>query len=188
MYSRSSELEEHKDFTADQVRAMYLKKYNNLPTSGRCSNKDPMDAPILSLVWVAQNLVDDSNKSYDKSNTPNIESTKGEPYYTRDLPPWILEYPKGGMGNKTKDGKEYWMCKEHCAGKFQWVHHKTEDCRKRTGTSSSSRGSTDPPSKRDSNKIMNLTKDFKDGIMDIKDKRDVQYFLYQFNINDQENE
>ena len=41
---------------------MALKKYNNLLTSWRCSNKDPKDSHILALVGVAQNITDDSKK------------------------------------------------------------------------------------------------------------------------------
>ena len=84
---------------------MSLKNYNNLLTSGRWSNKYPKDYQILVLVGVAQNLSDDSKKSSDKSNTSNMKSTKVEPAYIRDLPPWILEAPKGGVINKTRDGK-----------------------------------------------------------------------------------
>ena len=44
MYTRRSELEEDKDLTEYQVRAMDLEKYNNLLTLGRWSTKDPKDA------------------------------------------------------------------------------------------------------------------------------------------------
>ena len=81
---------------------MALKKYNNLLTSGRWSNKDPK---YLSILGVAQNLVDGSNKSSDKSNTSKTESTKGEIAYIRDPPPWIMEELKVGVGSKTKYGK-----------------------------------------------------------------------------------
>ena len=63
---------------------MTLNKYNNLLTSGRWSNKDPKDAHILSLVGLDQNLAEDSKKSYKKSN---MDPTKIEPDYIRDLPP-----------------------------------------------------------------------------------------------------
>ena len=69
---------------------MYLNKYKNLPTSGRWSIKDPKDAQILALVGVSQKIVDDSNKSSDKSNASNRDTTKGYPEYTRDLPPCML--------------------------------------------------------------------------------------------------
>ena len=62
---------------------MYMKKYNNLLTSGIWSNKDPKDAHILSLVGVAQNLEYDSNKLSEKSNTSNRESDKEDTAYTR---------------------------------------------------------------------------------------------------------
>ena len=84
---------------------MVLKKYNNLLTPGRWSNKDPKDSHILALLGVAQKLSYDSKKSSKKYNTSNRESTKGDPAYTRDLPPWILEEPKVGVGTKNKYGK-----------------------------------------------------------------------------------
>ena len=170
------------------MRATDLKKYNNLLTLGRWSNKDPKDDQILALVGVAQKIADEYKKPPEKSNTPNRESTKGELAYIRDLPPWMPEDPKGGVGNKTKDGKLYWWCKEHRAGKGRWVHHKPEDHGKRTSTSSSRRGTTKSPSKGDRNKNMTLTKDLKAGLMAIKDQSDVQSFLSQFNINARGNE
>ena len=95
MDTRRSEWEEDKYFTADQVRDMSLKNYNNLLTSGRWSTKDPKDSNILALVGVAQNLADDTKIYYEKYNTSNKDTTTGESVYTRDLPPWILEEPKG---------------------------------------------------------------------------------------------
>ena len=62
MYTSRSEWEEDKDFTAQKVRDITLKKYKNLITSGRWSTKDPKDAQILALVWVDQNLSDDFKK------------------------------------------------------------------------------------------------------------------------------
>ena len=91
--TRSSEWEEDKELTSVQVRAMVMNNYNNLLTSGRWFNKDPKDDKILALVGVAQKIVDDSKKSSEKSNKPNMESTKVESSYTRDLRPWILKYP-----------------------------------------------------------------------------------------------
>ena len=122
METRRSEWEEYKDFTEEHVRAISMKKYNNLLTPGRRYNKEHKDSQILDLVGVEQKLADDSKKSSEKSNR---ESTKVEPAYTRDLPPWIPEEPKRGVENKTKEGKEYCWYKEHCAGKGQWVLHKT---------------------------------------------------------------
>ena len=87
------------------------------------------------------------------------------------------EEPKYGLGNKTKDGKEYWWCKEHRSGKGQWVCHKPEDLIKRAVTSSSSGGITKPTSKEEINKKLNLTKDFKAEIMTIKEQIGVQAFL-----------
>ena len=84
---------------------MALNKYNNLLTLGRYSTKDNKDDHILALVGVAQNLAYDPKKSSEKSNTSNRETTKGEPAYIRYSPPWILEDPKDGVGNKNKDGK-----------------------------------------------------------------------------------
>ena len=82
------------------MRAVDLKKYNNQITSGRWSTKYPKDAQTLALVWVDQKISDDSKKSSEKSNTSNIDTTKGEPAYIRDLPTWILEEPKGVVGKK----------------------------------------------------------------------------------------
>ena len=70
---------------------MAMKKYNKLLTSRRWSTKDPKDAKILALVLVAKTLVDESFRLSKKSNTSNRDTTKGDPAYTRDLPPWILE-------------------------------------------------------------------------------------------------
>ena len=84
---------------------MALKKYHNLLASGSWSTNDPKDSQILALVGVAKNLADDSNKSSDKSNTSNRETTKGDPSYIRDITPWIMEEPKGVVRNKNKDGK-----------------------------------------------------------------------------------
>ena len=82
---------------------MALKKYNKLLTSGRWSIKDHKDDQILGLVGVAQKIANDSKKSYDKSN---MESTKGDAVYIRDIPPWIMEYPKGGV-KKTEDEQNW---------------------------------------------------------------------------------
>ena len=90
---------------------MAPKNYNNLLASGSWSNKDPKDSHILYILGVAQKLANDSKKSSDKSNISNRESTKGDPAYIRYLPPWILEDPKVGVVNKTRDGKEYWWFK-----------------------------------------------------------------------------
>ena len=84
---------------------MALNKYNNLLTSGRWSTKDIKYFQILSLAGVAQKLAYESKISSEKSNTSNRETTKGEPAYTRDLPPWMVEETKSGAGNKNKDGK-----------------------------------------------------------------------------------
>ena len=72
-----------------------LKGYNNLRTSVRWYNKDTKDDHIPSLLGMDQKLADDSNKPSDKSNTSNWESTKRDPDYIRNLPPWMLEDPKG---------------------------------------------------------------------------------------------
>ena len=58
---------------------MYVKNYNNLLNSGRWSTEDPKDYQILALVGVDQKLADDSNKSSERSNTSNRDTTKGEP-------------------------------------------------------------------------------------------------------------
>ena len=62
-------------------------------------------------------------------------STKGEPVYIMDIPSWMLEYPKGCVGHNTNDRKEYSWCKEHRAGKGQWVRHNTEDHGNQASTS-----------------------------------------------------
>ena len=166
---------------------MELKKYNNILTSGRWSTKYPKDAQILALVGVAQKISYYSKKPHDKSNTSNKKTTKGEPAYIRDPTPWILEEPKGGVGNKNKDGKEYWWWKEQQYGKGRWVYHKPKDHGKRTGTPSSNGEGTKPSDKGDINKKLTLTKDFKAGLLYIKYKSDVHAFLSQLNINDQGN-
>ena len=73
MSIRMSEWEEYKDFTAEQVRDMDLKNYNNLLTSGRWSTKYLKGSQILTLVEVDQNLANDSKKLSEKSNTSNSE-------------------------------------------------------------------------------------------------------------------
>ena len=105
MNNRRSEWEEDKELELEQVNAMALKKYNKLPISWRWSKKDPKDAHIPDLLGVTQNLAYDSKKSSDKSNTSNMESTKGKTEYIRDIPPWMPEEPKSGVVNKTKDEK-----------------------------------------------------------------------------------
>ena len=82
------------------MRATALKKYNKILTQERWYTKDYKDAQIISLVLVAEKISHDYKKSSDKSNTSNRENTKGEPAYIRDIPPWMLEEPKGGVGNK----------------------------------------------------------------------------------------
>ena len=106
MDTRRSKCGEDTDFKVEQVRDIYLKNYNNILTSGRCSTKDPKYAPIISILGVDQKLADDYKKLSEKDNTSNRDTTKGESDYIRDLPPWILEEPEYGVGNKTKDRKE----------------------------------------------------------------------------------
>ena len=105
METRRNEWDEDKYFTAEQVRSMALKNYNNPIPSGRWSTNYPKDYQMLSLVVVAQKLLDESKKSSEKSNTYNRETTKEEPAYIRYIPSWILEEPKGVVGNKNKYGK-----------------------------------------------------------------------------------
>ena len=57
-----SDWDEDKESTSEQVRAMDLKKYNNLLTSGRWPNKHTKDAQILALVGVAQTITDNLKK------------------------------------------------------------------------------------------------------------------------------
>ena len=91
METRRIKWDEEKEFTAEKVRYTVLKKYNNLPTSGRRYNKYPKDDHILTLFGLVQKLVYNSKKSSDKSTTSNRESTKREISYTKDLPPWMME-------------------------------------------------------------------------------------------------
>ena len=44
---------EENEFTAEHVRAIAMKKYNNLFTSGRCSTKDNKYAQILDIYFNA---------------------------------------------------------------------------------------------------------------------------------------
>ena len=82
---------------------MALKKYNNILTWGRWSNKDTKDAQILALVGVAHKLANDSKIT---SEDPSRESTKVEPTYIRDIPTWVLEEPKVGVVHKFNNDKE----------------------------------------------------------------------------------
>ena len=68
-------------------KSMSLKKYNNILASVIWSNKYPKDSQILSLVVFAQNLANDYK---NPSENTSMESTKGDPAYVRDLPPWML--------------------------------------------------------------------------------------------------
>ena len=79
-----------------------MKKCNNLLTSGRWSKKYPKDYHILDIVGVYQKLADISNKSSYKSNRDLIN---GEQAYITNLPPWILEYLKGGAIKINSTGK-----------------------------------------------------------------------------------
>ena len=92
--TRRSDWEEDNNFTAVKVRYTDLNKYNNPLTSGRWYTKYTKDYNILSLVGATQKLADDSNKSSDKSNTSNRETTNGELFYINDRPPWMLEDPE----------------------------------------------------------------------------------------------
>ena len=47
---------------------MALKNYNNLQTSGRWYNNDTKDYQILDLVGVAQQIIQEPNKSPEKYN------------------------------------------------------------------------------------------------------------------------
>ena len=81
---------------------MTLNKYNKILTLGRWYNKYPKDDKILYLSGVTQNITDDSKKSSDKYI---MDPTKGYQASIRDLPHWILEDPKVGLGNRTNDRK-----------------------------------------------------------------------------------
>ena len=94
METSRSEWEEDKELTAYWVRSTYLNNLNSLITSGIWCNKDYKDVHIIALVRLAQKLADNSKKSYEKYNTSNRDSTKGEPACIRHLPPCNLEEPK----------------------------------------------------------------------------------------------
>ena len=79
MDTRRSECEEDKESISFHVRSISPKKCNKLLTVGKWSQKYSKDALILVLVAVAQNLADNYKKSSDKSNTSNMDWTKGEP-------------------------------------------------------------------------------------------------------------
>ena len=90
METRRSAWDEDKYFTAEHESSKDLKKYSNLLTSGSWCTKYPKVSHILALVGVDQKLADAPKKSYDKSNTPNRETTKGYRAHIRDIPPWML--------------------------------------------------------------------------------------------------
>ena len=80
MYTRRSEWEYDKEFTAEPMRAVYLKKYNNLLSLGRWSNKDTKDTQILALVGLDQKLADDSKKSSENpTHLTGIKLRKSKP-------------------------------------------------------------------------------------------------------------
>ena len=101
-----------------------------------------------------------------------MNPTKGYPSYMSYLPPWILEYPKGGVVNKNNYGKEYCWCKEHRPVNVQWVLHKPEYCVKRSITSSDdvviSKSSIKVYNTK-SNKNLTLTKYLEYGLLAIKE-------------------
>ena len=92
-----------------------------------------------------------------------------------------MEESKGGMGNNTKNGKEYWWWKEHHAGKGQWFRHKPEYHGKWVRTSLGYGASTTR------NKNLTLTKDFKDVLLANKEQNYVQSFMSQFKLDPQGN-
>ena len=80
-----------------------MNKYNNLLTSVSWSTKDPKDAQILALLGVAHKLMDDHNKSSDKSDSEYKDtksSTKVDPSYINYIPYWIWKIPSS-MNNTT---------------------------------------------------------------------------------------
>ena len=81
---------------------MALKKYYNILASGRWYNKDHKDDKILSIVGVVQKLADESKKLSERSNTSNMETTKGYPSYIRDILTWIPEGPNGDVAGKKR--------------------------------------------------------------------------------------
>ena len=72
---------------------MALKKYINRLTYRRWTIKDPKDSQLLVLVGVAEKIMDDNNKSSDKSEGNNKEpiwSTKGEKDYIKDIQYYVF--------------------------------------------------------------------------------------------------
>ena len=169
-------------------KANGLENYKNILTSGRWSNKDTKDAQIITLVGVYQKPFKNSKKLSEKSSR---EYTKGDSSYMRDIPHWMLEEPKGGVGKNFNHDKELWWCKEHRKGKGQWFRHSPEYHGKRTKTSTTTSNSSKKeyniPTRKGEKKNINLTKYFKSGLMDIKYQSYVQAFLSQFNIDVQGN-
>ena len=74
------------------MRDVVLKNYNNLLISSRWSTNDLNYSQILDIVGVSQKISYDSNKASENSN---LDLTNVKLAYISDLPPWILEEPKG---------------------------------------------------------------------------------------------
>ena len=97
MDTRRIDWEQEKEFSSEHLRAIEWNKYKKLLTSGRWYTNDPKYAHIIALVGLYQNIIDESNNTPEKSNR---YKTKREAAYTRYLPPWIIEYIKGGGWEK----------------------------------------------------------------------------------------
>ena len=89
----------------------------------------------------------------------------------------MLENTKEGGTHTSFDSKEYWWHKEHHFVKVQWISHNTEDHGKWTNTLLINGGSTNTV-----NKKMAVSKDFKVGLLAIKDQNDIKPLIWKFNL------
>ena len=78
-----------------------LNRNNNFLKYWRWSTKYPNYTHNLVLVVVDNKIVEDFKKTSEKSN---MDSTKLESDYIRDIKSWMLKDSKGGVGNNFNDG------------------------------------------------------------------------------------
>ena len=158
---------------------MTLNKYNNLVTPRRCYTKDPKDSHIWALFGVSQKLVYDSKKiSYNS----NMEPTKGEPAYSSDHPPWMLEGPNGAwdtrpmMVNNISGARNNAQVKASGYATRSWkaVQHLISQWRKHQFIKWGRRTKI--------NNNVTLTKDCKAVLLAIKEINGVQSLISHFNL------
>ena len=92
--NKRDEWEDDKNFTAREVRALALKKYNNLTESGRWVTKDPNDAKIVALVGVSEKLAKQLDSSKGRTKTKSDQQQQAgssSQSYHRNLPQWRFE-------------------------------------------------------------------------------------------------